>query len=39
MAVITNENARQRLVRLVEQYQTDLLRLCYIQLIDFSAER
>ena len=32
MAVITNENARQRLVRLVEQYQTDLLRLCYIQL-------
>ena len=34
MAVITNENARQRLVRLVEQYQTDLLRLCYIQLHD-----
>ena len=34
MAVITNENARQRLVRLIEQYQTDLLRLCYIQLHD-----
>ena len=34
MAVITDENARQRLVRLVEQYQTDLLRLCYIQLHD-----
>ena len=34
MAVITDENARQRLVRLVEHYQTDLLRLCYIQLHD-----
>ena len=34
MAVITDETARQRLVRLVEQYQTDLLRLCYIQLHD-----
>ena len=28
------KTVRQRLVRLVEQYQTDLLRLCYIQLHD-----
>ena len=34
MAAIPNENPRQRLGRLVEQYQTDLLRMCYIQLHD-----
>ena len=34
MAVITNENALQRLVRLVEQYQSDLLLLRYIELHD-----
>lgn len=34
MAALTNEDARQQLIRLVEQYQRDLLRMCYIQLHD-----
>ena len=34
MAAISNESQQQRLCRLVEQYQTDLLRMCYIQLHD-----
>lgn len=34
MTAIPNESPQQRLSRLVEQYQTDLLRMCYIQLHD-----
>ena len=34
MTAIPNESPQQRLGRLVEQYQTDLLRMCYIQLHD-----
>lgn len=34
MTAIPNESPQQRLSRLVEQYQTGLLRMCYIQLHD-----
>lgn len=34
MEIASDESPKQRLTRLVGQYQTDLLRICYIQLHD-----
>ena len=34
MEIAADEIPKQRLTRLVRQYQTDLLRICYIQLHD-----
>ena len=34
MEIAADESPKQRLTRLVRQYQTDLLRICYIQLHD-----
>ena len=34
METAADESPKQRLTRLVGQYQTDLLRVCYIQLHD-----
>ena len=34
MEIAADESPKQRLTRLVRQYQTDLLRFCYIQLHD-----
>lgn len=39
MEIAADESPKQRLTRLVRQYQTDLLRICYIQLHDTALAR